>query len=240
MQAALWHHFHSHAKDILFAKQLLYSLELSGIKVFPDYRTCWHFDDKVGQKYLLEAIQAPLVPTYIFYDKFTALKWAGQCDFPKVFKLRGGAGSANVKLVKDKVEAFRLINIAFGKGFRQYEPWNNLKERFRKYRLGKTDAYDLFKGVLRFYKEPEFSKTIGFERGYIYFQDFIPQNDFDIRVIVIGQKAFALKRLCGKCSCSSSSALYKDRSFREINCCINLWVLCIRELQVTSTEGPLE
>ena len=26
-----------------------------GIKVFPDSNTAWHFDDKVGQKYLLEA-----------------------------------------------------------------------------------------------------------------------------------------------------------------------------------------
>jgi len=193
--ALIWHHVHSNSSDILFAKQLLYSLEQAGVLVFPNFNTGWHFDDKVGQKYLLEAIDAPLVRSHVFYSKKDALHWVEQTDFPKVFKLRGGSGSANVKLAKTKKEGIQFIYRAFGKGFRQYEPLTNLKERWRKYRNGLTDLNDVFKGVLRFYKEPEFSKTIGYERGYVYFQDFIPNNDFDIRVIVIGKRAFALKRM---------------------------------------------
>ena len=65
----MWHHHHANYKDALFAKQLLYSLQIAGKKVFPDFNTGWHFDDKVGQKYLLEAIEAPLVPSYVFYTK---------------------------------------------------------------------------------------------------------------------------------------------------------------------------
>ena len=34
------------------------------------------------------------------------------------------------------------------------------------------------------------------EKGYVYFQDFIPNNNFDIRIVVVGDKAFAIKRLC--------------------------------------------
>jgi glutathione synthase/RimK-type ligase-like ATP-grasp enzyme len=196
--AFMWHHSHSNSKDILFAKQLLFSIEQKGIAVFPNFNTTWHFDDKVGQKYLLEAIDAPLVPSYVFYSKEMAFKWVEQTQFPKVFKLRGGAGSANVKLAKTKKDAIELITKAFGKGFRQYQPWSNLKERWRKYQNGQTNLFDVFKGMLRFYTEPEFSKIIGYERGYIYFQDFIPNNTFDIRVIVIGKKAFALKRLVRK------------------------------------------
>ena len=45
--AFMWHHHHGDYRDVLFAKQLLYSLQASGKKVFPDYSTCWHFDDKV-------------------------------------------------------------------------------------------------------------------------------------------------------------------------------------------------
>ena len=193
--ALFWHHSHSKPRDILFAKQLLFSLEQSGLTVFPDFNTGWHFDDKVGQKYLLEAIDAPVVGSHVFYSKKDALHYVEQTKFPKVFKLRGGSGSANVKLVKTRTEAIKYIKKAFGKGFRQYEPLTNLKERWRKYRNGLTDLKDVCKGVLRFYKEPEFSKTIGYERGYVYFQDFIPNNDFDIRVIVIGKRAFALKRM---------------------------------------------
>ena len=72
--AFMWHHSHTNYKDVLFAKQLLFSLQERGLKVFPDYKTGWHFDDKVGQKYLLEAMDAPLVPTFVFYDKNDALK----------------------------------------------------------------------------------------------------------------------------------------------------------------------
>ena len=46
-----------------------------GTPVFPNYNTSWHFDDKVGQKYFLEAIDAPLVPSHIFYSKKEALEW---------------------------------------------------------------------------------------------------------------------------------------------------------------------
>lgn len=47
--AFMWHHHHANYKDTLFAKQLLYSLQTAGKKVFPDFHTGWHFDDKVGQ-----------------------------------------------------------------------------------------------------------------------------------------------------------------------------------------------
>ena len=44
--ALVWHHHHDLFKDTLFAKQLLFSLQQAGKRVFPDFATCWHFDDK--------------------------------------------------------------------------------------------------------------------------------------------------------------------------------------------------
>lgn len=196
--ALMWHYNQNNPKAIKFAKQLLFSVQASGKKVFPDYNTVWHFDDKVGQKYLLEAIGAPLVPTCVFYSKIEAQEWAVQTSYPKVFKLRNGAGSENVRLVKSKEKAYKLINRAFGKGFKQYEAWANLKERIRRYSLGKTILYDVLKGIIRFVHPTEYSRVTGREIGYIYFQDFIQSNGYDIRVIVIGSKAFGIKRLVRK------------------------------------------
>jgi glutathione synthase/RimK-type ligase-like ATP-grasp enzyme len=193
--ALLWHHHQGSAKDIVFGKQLLFAMEQAGLKVFPDFKTGWHFDDKVGQKYLLEALHIPLVPSHVFYSKATAIEWVNKTSFPKVFKLRGGAGSANVSLAHTKAEAIKLVKQAFGSGFSQYQPYTNLKERIRKYRAGKTDLKNVGKGLVRFVYPPEFSKVSGKERGYIYFQDFIANNDHDIRVIIIGDKAFAIKRM---------------------------------------------
>lgn len=55
----MWHFHHSKAKDILMARNVLYAAAKMGIKTFPDFDTCWHFDDKISQKYLLEALDAP-------------------------------------------------------------------------------------------------------------------------------------------------------------------------------------
>ncbi|MBU7570433.1 MAG: hypothetical protein KAF41_07255, partial [Flavobacterium sp.] len=73
--ALLWQHHHTNSKDFLFAKQLLFALEQSGKLVFPDFNTGWHFDDKLGQKFLLESIHAPMVKTDVFFDQQEAESW---------------------------------------------------------------------------------------------------------------------------------------------------------------------
>lgn len=193
--ALMWHFNHKSPKDSKFAKQLLYSVQAAGKEVFPDYQTVWHFDDKVAQKYLLEGIGAPLASAFVFYRKSDALHWAQQTSFPKVFKLRNGAGSDNVRLVRTKSAAIRLIKKAFGRGFKQYNAWSNLKERYRMFKAGKTTLWDVVKGVVRLIYTTEYDRVTGRETGYVYFQDFIPENDFDVRIIVVDNKAFAIKRL---------------------------------------------
>jgi len=193
--ALMWHFSQNSPRAILFAKQLIYSVSISGRQVFPDFNTVWHFDDKLGQKYLFEAIDAPHVPTWVFYDKIKALNWAKKSEFPKVFKLRGGAGSQNVRLVETRNEAYKLIRKAFGHGFPAYDARGSLKERFRRYRQGTTNLQDIVEGIVRFIIPPPYAKLRGREKCYIYFQQFIGGNDHDIRVIVIGDKAFAIKRM---------------------------------------------
>jgi len=193
-EAFMWHHLHYYYKDVLFARQLLYSLEEAGKKVFPDWRTCWHFDDKVGQKYLLEAAGLPIVPSYVFFSKKEAFAWIEKTTFPKVFKLRGGASAANVKLVHSAKEARHYVRKAFGRGFSQFDRIGYLKERFNKWRNGRDTILGVIKGLGRLLIPTEYSKMHSREKGYVYFQDFIPDNSYDIRVIVIDGKAFAIKR----------------------------------------------
>jgi glutathione synthase/RimK-type ligase-like ATP-grasp enzyme len=214
----MWHHFQTNPRDILVAKPLLFALEQAGKKVFPDFRTNWHFDDKIGQKYLLEAIGAPLVPTYIFTEKRDAIEWITKTDFPKVFKLRTGAGSSNVMLVTNPVAAKKIIRRAFGRGFKQYNSWSNLKEIIRKFGLGKASFTDLVKRIAMTIYQPRYCKISGRQRGYVYFQDFVPNNDHDIRIVVIGNNAFAIKRLVRKNdfrASGSGNILYNKELFDE-------------------------
>lgn len=189
----MWHYHHGNYKDMLFAKELLFALEQTGKKVFPNFNTSWHFDDKVGQKYLLESLKLPHVKTYVFYDKKTAKKWINEVNFPKVFKLRGGAGSTNVSLIKSKRDALKKVNIAFKKGFSQFNRAEHLKESYRIFKINYKFIH-LIKGLVRSIIGTQFSSLTKREKGYIYFQDFIPNNDHDIRIIIIGDKAFGLKR----------------------------------------------
>lgn len=215
----MWHFHHYSPKATLFAKQLLYSVAASGKKVFPDFNTAWHFDDKLGQKYLLEAIGAPFVKTAVFYTKKEALEWVKKNDLPKVFKLRCGASSANVSLVRNMQQATALIDQAFGRGFKQYDAWPNLKERIRKYKKGLTTMNDVGKGVARLFFTTEFAKIAGSEKGYVYFQEFIENNDCDIRVIVVNEKAFAIKRMVRENDfrASGGGVILYDKALFDLN-----------------------
>jgi len=193
--ALMWHHNLLQKKDNLIAKRLLTAVEHAGKIVFPSIYENWHYDDKIAQKYLLEAIGAPLVPTFVFYDKKEALQWAHATTFPKVFKLKGGAGSINVRLVRTKSEAVRLINKAFAKGFDPVSKKYFLQEAFRKFKNGKINFIGLLKGFYRYMKPADKNFVNERQVDYVYFQDFIPGNDADYRVVVINQnRAFGLKR----------------------------------------------
>lgn len=196
--AFMWHHSNYDYRDALFAKQLIYSVEAMGIKVFPNFNTTWHFDDKVGQKYLLESIDAPMVPSYVFYSKVDANKWIEKTQFPKVFKLRGGSGSSNVKLAKTKRDARRFVNKAFGKGFNQFDKLTHLKYRYGNYKSGKESFVGVLKGIARLFIGTKYSNSFPKEKGYVYFQEFIPNNKFDTRVVVVNGKAAAERRMVRK------------------------------------------
>jgi glutathione synthase/RimK-type ligase-like ATP-grasp enzyme len=192
--ALMWHHSQNDPRDLNIAKQILFTAEHAGLVVFPNFNTNWHFDDKLGQKYLFELLNLPSVKSYAFYHKKKAIEFINNTEFPIVFKLRGGAGSFNVKLVKNKNDAIILINKAFHNGFSNFDSIGNLKETIRKIKIKKATSIDLLKSIVRLFFKPTFAKVMGNEVGYVYFQEFIPNNSFDLRTIVVGNKVFAIKR----------------------------------------------
>ena len=221
--ALMWHYHQANYKDMKFAFALLTSLELAGKKVFPNFRTCWHFDNKVYQKYLLESIGTSLVPTYVFYDEKEALKWVEQTQFPKVFKLKGGAGAMNVKLARTKKEASRFVKQAFGYGFKQVRFIDRMKDIYKTKGFGlvffKSILYPLYalfcKNELK-----DLNLFSGKEIGYVYFQEFIPNNKFDIRICVVDNKAFGLKRMTrnGDFRASGSGNIVYDKCELDERC----------------------
>lgn len=220
-RALLWHWEHSDYRAAIFARQLIASVEAMGLVVFPGTATCWHYDDKVGQKYLLEAIGAPLIPSHVFYNEVAASRWLENTELPIVWKLRGGAGSQNVQLVRDRNAARRIIRRSFGRGWR-YSRFSALEDRMWHFQRDRSlrAFVDIARGVFRTVVPHEKSRNRQIERHYVYFQEFLSGNNSDIRVVVIGKRAFAIRRLVrkGDFRASGSGVIEYDMGLIPTDC----------------------
>jgi glutathione synthase/RimK-type ligase-like ATP-grasp enzyme len=164
------------------------------INCFPNQSTLWHYDDKVKQYYLLSQFDFPIVESYIFWDEQIALDWLKTAKFPVVFKLKGGAGSSNVSLIKSKRKAEKLIKKAFRKGI--HPQYHDLK--------GKLKAYNYnVKKIFKVFAKPFYNKYIKKlnaynnytrQKNYVYFQKFMAGNEYDTRIAIVGKRAYAFKR----------------------------------------------
>ena len=173
-----------------------------GIKCFPNQKTCWHYDDKIRQYYLLKSNCFPIIDSWIFWDKRKALQWVNTTRYPIIFKLKSGAGSLNVILVKNPKQAKYFINKMFGKGVKSSHipsrgnlKYYDIKSFFNI--IGKP----IVKKSLKIIGGPIWKKFQGKEnerwemhKNYISFQKFLPNNEFDTRITVIGNRAFAFRR----------------------------------------------
>lgn len=198
-KAFMWHFHHNSPRDILMARNVLNVAEKMGLKVFPDFNTNWHFDDKLSQKYLSEALALPVAPSWAFYDLESALKFAKTCEIPIVAKLRRGAGSHNVRLLRSREDVEQYVHRMFGAGYKSsMHLFTDVK---RKFRTSKG-----LQGIVNHLKRiPDYvqvvrdgRKYLGSERGYVYFQKFIAGNTCDIRVSIIRDRAWAFKRMVRK------------------------------------------
>jgi glutathione synthase/RimK-type ligase-like ATP-grasp enzyme len=192
----LWNWNIGDPAGLLHAQQVLAALEWSGKAVFPDLRTAYHYDDKIAQKYLLEAVDAPRVRTYVHYHREAAHAWADETEFPKVFKLRRGAGGSNVQLVPHRRAAHRIIATMFGAGrlatASYAADFRTKARRVDSFQALSRRVVNLPRALRSIRKKRDLLPR---ERGYTLFQDFLPGNDFDTRIVVIGGKAFGIKRM---------------------------------------------
>ena len=191
----LWNFYHGCATDLLMARHVLAAVEHMGLDVFPNPKTCWHFDDKIAQKYLFESIQAPLIRSHIFYDLQKAINWLKTAEYPLVRKLRRGAGSRNVGLIWNFEEGRKYCKRAFGKGFSPVPSYTSDMSTKIRTSPGFSDLLAKLKRMPRVLKHLRISRNLmGREKGYVLFQDFAEGNTFDTRITVVGDRAWGFIR----------------------------------------------
>jgi glutathione synthase/RimK-type ligase-like ATP-grasp enzyme len=163
-----WAHFNGMFR---IARRLLPVLEHAlRIPVYPSQATCWHYDDKIAQGYLLEACGIPAPRTYTFFHPKEAERFIAQARFPLVLKLAAGAGSSNVRLLETSAEALAYVPRMFSTGC---------------FALTDFDQPEL----------PPQRSVHELQIGYLLLQEFLPDNPLDTRVTVIGRRAFGFRRL---------------------------------------------
>ena len=197
----MWRWTHT-PQDKQSARYILHIIEhYLDIPVFPNSQNAWHFDNKIAQYYLLQFLQAPTPKTWVFWDREIALEWAKVADYPVVFKLSPGAGSANVIRVINLDDAKHLIDKCFISGIFPYS-----MNEFQPGSSGSRSKSQWRAMLVRLRHAAQYTWKSDYpplpasewwqpEKGYVYFQEFLPENDRDTRITVIGERAFGFQRL---------------------------------------------
>lgn len=193
--ALLWNFSNFVISDLLEARNILNIASAKGLETFPDYNTSWHFDDKVAESYALQAVSAPAPKSWVFYDYVECEKWLKtEAEYPIVAKLRCGSGANNVKLLKDYNQAKKYAKRMFASG---YNPTPSLV--YKAYSKAQSSR-SLKVALSRIKKIPEFLNTraharkMPIEKGYCYFQEFINNEGYDLKIAVVGDKLSFLCR----------------------------------------------
>jgi len=211
----LWHISNYLLQDMLFARSILNSAKNMGLNVFPDSSTCWHFDDKVAQMYFLQSANAPIPKSWMFYTLKDCNKWLNyRCKYPIIAKLKCGSGSSNVKLLKDKNTAIKYAKRMFGKGF------NTAPNVLYKTKSNIKSSKDLQTVINRMKRIPDFletrkhAKEFPKEKGYVNLQEYIPNEGYDLKIVVVGDKLSFIARDVrkGDFRASGGGNLYFDKS----------------------------
>lgn len=168
--------------------------QIDTIKCLPNYRNYWPYDDKIRQYYLLRQHNFPVIDTYVFWNKKSALDWIETAPLPTVFKLKGGASSSNVLLIKSRRQGKKLIRKMFGSGVKSGKLPTSGHVKFKQFDWWKTIRHQ-GGNLLKTIKGVEVNQRWQLHKNYVLFQHFLPGNTFDIRVAVIGGRAFAFRRM---------------------------------------------
>lgn len=185
----LWHFSNYSSQEMNFARSILYTAKKMGLKVFPDFETAWHFDDKVAESYILKAIDAPTPATFVFFDFDECRKWLDtKAKYPIVSKLRCGSGSNSVKLHKTSEEAKKFAEKIFKGGISSrpsvlFKVGSNIKSS-----KSFSTMVNRIKRIPDFIQTMKGAKCLARETGYAYFQEFVENDGYDLKIVVIGDK----------------------------------------------------
>lgn len=89
-----------------------------GLFVYPTVKEIWLYENKRVQYYWLQANNFPGPKTAIFYSRKTAHDFLENIKYPVVFKSNLGASASGVYIIKNKMQAIKMLGTIFRKGYK--------------------------------------------------------------------------------------------------------------------------
>ena len=200
LDAVMCHYSHQRPDFLLMPAVLDLIEDLLGLPVFPCRRMRILFDRKDLQSQTLGSLGLPIVPARCTDDYSRFVREMSETEFPIVIKYVNGAGSSQVTLARTRKEALAIgRTIARRREFHLPTPLTRQTRLLlgRAARLAKKGARSVFDPS---YEQklkhliPWQANDISQRLPLIYWQPFIRSNDGDIRVTVIGDRAFTFRR----------------------------------------------
>lgn len=213
--AIVWYYSNYVISDLLEAWNILKVAENMGLTAFPGTDSNWHFDDKIAEMYALQSVGAKIPESWVFYLEDECEDFLkNQAEYPIIGKLRAGSGSNNVKLFNNPESAVKYARRMFSKG---YDPSPSLMYKAYSKFQSSSDwkmMMSRIKKIPQFLNTRRHAKMMPAEKGYCYFQEFIPNKGYDLKVVVINDKMTFCARNVRKNDfrASGGGSIYYDRA----------------------------
>lgn len=180
-----------HLVDLARCNRHLSIIEQLGVILFPGKNVALSHDNKLIQSLILTKLGVATPETKLVGCKEDAFAAANQLGYPLVAKLKSGAGSSGVRLLRTEAEFRDYCARMFGRGISPVPaPFSDVATVVRKCpsmsQLVRRVPAALVKRVRMVWTSPR-------ECGYAFIQKYHPNNG-DIRITVIGDRLFCFAR----------------------------------------------
>jgi glutathione synthase/RimK-type ligase-like ATP-grasp enzyme len=184
-------------EDLALMQAYLPEIERKGVKTLPNFNNVYHCGDKLRLAAFFEANKIPSPKTYAAFSSEEVDQWVKhyQGNYPVVVKTRKGFGSRNVALAENPSQLKKLASILFARGVRDGSIDVIMKGHL-KTNLAILRSYTNKKLIeyKRYVVNNFLKRSTVIENTCLIIQEFLPNNSYDTRITVIGNRAFAFMR----------------------------------------------
>jgi len=113
----------------IYMERLYFMHSILQVPIYPSYASLFLYENKRVTGDWLEHYGFPHLKSHVFQTKEEAVSFIDKSTFPLVFKTNIGSSASGVDIVKNRKEALKWINRAFGR-FSPYYKYRFYKSRF--------------------------------------------------------------------------------------------------------------